>query len=94
MILRSSVTLVDKINNAKPDALLSHDGQGIFNRQFSSLMLMTIFLIGIKLSSLENTPNTIAYHESEIGLDNCPWHKRSVSTLKRAKIPGGRVVGE
>jgi hypothetical protein len=74
MILRSSVTLVDKINNAKPDALLFPDGQGIFNRQFSSLMLMTIFLIGIKSNSLEKTPNTIAYHKSEIGLDNCPWH--------------------
>jgi hypothetical protein len=72
MILRLSVTLMDKINNANPDALLSPDRQGIFNKQFSSLMLMTNFLIGIKLNSLENTPNTIAYHESEIGLDNCP----------------------
>ncbi len=36
MILRSSVTLMDKINNAKPDALLFPDGQGIFNRQFST----------------------------------------------------------
>jgi hypothetical protein len=53
IILRSSVTLVDKINNAKPDALLFPDGQGIFNRQFTSLMLMTNFLIGIKLNSLE-----------------------------------------
>jgi hypothetical protein len=51
MILRSSVTLVDKINNAKPDALLFLEGQGIFNRQFSSLMSMTNFLIGIKLNS-------------------------------------------
>jgi hypothetical protein len=67
MILHSSVTLVDKINNAKPDALLFPDGQGIFNRQFSSLMLMTNYLIGIKSNSLEKTPNTIAYHESEIG---------------------------
>jgi hypothetical protein len=74
MILRSSVTLVDKINNAKPDALLSPDGQGIFNRQFSSLMSMTIFLIGIKLNSLEKMPNAIAYQKSEIGLDNCLWH--------------------
>jgi hypothetical protein len=48
MILHSSATLVDKINNAKPDALLFADGQGIFNRQFSSLMLMTNYLIGIK----------------------------------------------
>jgi hypothetical protein len=47
MILRLSVTLVDKINNAKPDALLFPDGQGVFNRQFSSLMSMTNFLIGI-----------------------------------------------
>jgi hypothetical protein len=31
---------VDKINNAKPDALLFPDGQGIFNRQFSSLISM------------------------------------------------------
>jgi hypothetical protein len=74
IILCSSLTLVDKINNAKPDALLFPDGQGMFNRQFSSLMLMTIFLIGIKSNSLEKMPNTIAYHESEIGLDNCPWH--------------------
>jgi hypothetical protein len=74
MILRSSVTLVDKINNAKPDALLFPDGQGIFNRQFSSLMLMTDFLIGIESNSLEKMPNTIAYHKSEIVLDNCPWH--------------------
>jgi hypothetical protein len=74
MILRSSVTLVDKINNAKPDALLFPDGQGVFNRQFSSLMLMTNYLIGIKSNSLEKMPNTIAYHESEIGLDNFPWH--------------------
>jgi hypothetical protein len=65
---------MDKINNAKPDALLFPDGQGIFNRQFSSLMSMTNFLIGIKSNSLEKMPNTIAYHESEIGLDNCPWH--------------------
>ena len=49
----TSVTLIDKINNAKPDALLFPDGQGIFNRQFTSLMLMTNFLIGIKLNSLE-----------------------------------------
>ncbi len=74
MILRSSVTLVDKINNAKPDTLLFPDGQGIFNRQFSSLMSMTNFLIGIKSNSLEKTPNTIVYHKSEIGLDNSPWH--------------------
>jgi hypothetical protein len=74
MFLCLSVTLVDKINNAKSDALLFLDGQGIFNRQFSSLMSMTNFLIGIKSKSLEKTPNTIAYHESEIGLDNCPWH--------------------
>ncbi len=74
MILHSSVTLMDEINNAKPDALLFPDGQGIFNRQFSSLMLMTIFLIGIKSNSLEKMPNTIAYYESEIGLDSCPWH--------------------
>jgi hypothetical protein len=73
MILRLSVTLVNKINNAKPDALLFPDGQGIFNRQFSSLMSMTNFFIGIKSNSLEKMPNTIAYHESEIGLDNCPW---------------------
>jgi hypothetical protein len=74
MILHSSVTLVDKINNAKPDALLFPDGQGIFNRQFSSLMPMTNFLIGIKSNSLKNMPNAIAYHESGIGLDNCPWN--------------------
>jgi hypothetical protein len=74
MIRRLSVTLVDNTNNAKPDALLFPDGQGIFNRQFSSLMLMTNFSIGIKSNSLEKTPNTIAYHKSEIGLDNCPWH--------------------
>jgi hypothetical protein len=74
MILCPSVTLVDKINNAKPDALLFPDGQGIFNRQFSSLMLTTNYLIGIKSNSLEKTPNTIAYHKSDIGLDNCPWH--------------------
>jgi hypothetical protein len=74
MILCSSVTLMDKINNAKPDALLFADGQGIFSRQFSSLMLMTNYLIGIKLNSLEKTPNTIVCHESEIGLDDCPWH--------------------
>jgi hypothetical protein len=65
---------MDKINNAKLDALLFPDGHRIFNRQFSSLMSMTNFLIGIKLNSLEKMPNTIAYHESEIGLDNCPWH--------------------
>jgi hypothetical protein len=53
MILRLSITLVDKINIAKPDALLFADGQGIFNRQFSSLMLMTNYLIGIKLNSLK-----------------------------------------
>ncbi len=45
MILRLSVTLVDKINNAKPDALLFADEQGIFNKQFSSLMSMTNYLI-------------------------------------------------
>ncbi len=65
---------MDKINNAKPDVLLFADGHGIFNRQFSSLMLMTNHLIGTKSNSLEKTPNTIACHESEIGLDNCPWH--------------------
>jgi hypothetical protein len=65
---------MDKINNAKSYALLFPDGQGIFNRQFSSLMLMTNFLIGIKSNSLEKTPNTIAYHESKIGWDKCPWH--------------------
>jgi hypothetical protein len=65
---------MDKINNAKPDARLFPDRQGIFNRQFSSLMLMTNFFIGIKSNSLEKTPNTIGYNESEIGLDNCPWH--------------------
>ncbi len=74
MILRLSVTLMDKINIAKPDALLFADGQGIFNRQFFSLMLMTNYLIGIKSNSLEKRPNTIACHESEIVLDNCPWH--------------------
>jgi hypothetical protein len=74
MILRSSITLVDKINNAKPDAVLFPDGQGIFNRQFSSLMSMTNYLIGIKSNSLKKMPITIAYHESEIGLDSCPWH--------------------
>jgi hypothetical protein len=74
LILRLSVTLVDKINNVRPDALLFPDVQGIFNRQFSSLMLMTNFLIGIKPNSLKKTPNTIAYHQSEKGLDNCPWH--------------------
>ncbi len=73
MILHLSVTLVDKINNAKPDALLFADGQGIFNRQFSSLMSMTNYLIGIKLNSLEKKPNTIVCHKSEIVLDNCPW---------------------
>jgi hypothetical protein len=65
---------MDKINNAKPDALLFADGQEIFNRQFSSLMWMNNYLIGIKSNSLEKMPNTIACHESEIGLDNCPWH--------------------
>ncbi len=75
MILRSSVTLVDKINIAKPDALLFADWQGIFKRQFSSLMSMTNYLIEIKLNSLKKKkPNTIAYHESEIGLDDSPWH--------------------
>jgi hypothetical protein len=74
MIFRLSVTLVDKINNAKPDAFLFPDGRGIFNRQFSSLMSMTNILIGFKSNSLEKMPNTIAYHKSEIGLDNCPWH--------------------
>jgi hypothetical protein len=53
MILRSSVTLVDKINNAKPDALLFADGQEKFNKQFSSLLSMTNYLIGIKSNSLE-----------------------------------------
>jgi hypothetical protein len=65
---------MDKIKNAKPDALLFPDGQGIFNRQFSSLMSMTNFSIGIKSNCLEKTPNIIAFHESEIGLDNCSWH--------------------
>jgi hypothetical protein len=65
---------MDKINNAKPNAFLFADGQGIFNKQFSSLMSMTNYLIGIKSNSLEKTPSTIACHESEIGLDNCPWH--------------------
>jgi hypothetical protein len=53
MILRLSVALVDKINNEKPDALLFADGQGIFNRQFSSLVSMTNYLIGIKSNSLK-----------------------------------------
>jgi hypothetical protein len=53
MILRLRITLMDKINNANPDALLFADGQGIFNRQFSSLMLMTNYLIGIESNSLE-----------------------------------------
>jgi hypothetical protein len=44
---------VDEINNAKPDALLFADGQGIFNRQFSSLVSMTNYFIGIKSNSLE-----------------------------------------
>jgi hypothetical protein len=44
---------VDKINNAKPDAILLADGQGILNRQFFSLMLMTNYLIGIKSNSLK-----------------------------------------
>jgi hypothetical protein len=74
MILCSSVTLVDKINNAKPDALFFADGQGIFNRQSSSLVLMTNYFIGIKSNSLKKMPITIACHESEIGLDNSPWH--------------------
>ncbi len=74
MILRLSVTLVDKINNAKPDALLFADGHGIFNRQFSSLMSVTNYLIGINLNFLEKMPNTIVCHKSEIGLDNIPWH--------------------
>jgi hypothetical protein len=65
---------MNKINNAKPDTLLFADGQGIFNRQFSSLMLMTNYLIGIKSNSLEKTQDTIACHNSEIGLDNYPWH--------------------
>ncbi len=52
MILRLSVTLVYKINNAKSDALSFADGQGIFNKQFTSLMLMTNYLIGIKSNSL------------------------------------------
>jgi hypothetical protein len=43
MILHSSVTLADKINNATPDALLFPEGKGIFNRQFTSLMSMTNF---------------------------------------------------
>jgi hypothetical protein len=37
-------------------------------------MLMTNYLIRIESNSLEKMPNTIACHESEIGLDNCPWH--------------------
>jgi hypothetical protein len=60
MILCLSVTLIDKIHYAKPDALLFADGQGIFNRQFSSLKSMTNYLIGIKSNSLEKMPNTIA----------------------------------
>jgi hypothetical protein len=88
MILRLRVTLVDKINNAKPDALLFPDGQGIFNRQFSSLVLITNFLIAIKLNSLEKTPNIIAYHESEIGLDNCPWHSKKHINTKVSKDSG------
>jgi hypothetical protein len=44
---------MNKINNTKPDALLFADGQGIFNRQFSSLVLMTNYLIGIKSNSLK-----------------------------------------
>jgi hypothetical protein len=44
---------MDKINNAKPDALLFADGQGIFNRQFSGLMSITNYLIGIKSNSLK-----------------------------------------
>jgi hypothetical protein len=55
---------------------------------------MTNYLIGIKLNSLEKMPNTIVCHKSEIGLDNFLGTKRSISTLKQAKIPGGRVVGE
>jgi hypothetical protein len=53
MILRLSVTLVVKINNAKPGALLFADEQEIFNRQFSSLVLMPNYLIGIKPNSLK-----------------------------------------
>jgi hypothetical protein len=64
---------MDKISNVKPDALLFADGQGIFNRQFSSLMSMTNYLIGIKSNSLKKMPNTTACHGSEIGLDNSPW---------------------
>jgi hypothetical protein len=94
MILRLSVTLVDKINNAKPDALLFADGQGKFKRQFSSLVTMTHYLIGIKSNSLKKMPNTIVSHKSKIGLDNSPWHYRIVSTLKQTKIRGNRVVGE
>jgi hypothetical protein len=44
---------MDKINNATPDALLFADGQGIFKRQFSSLISITNYLTGIKLNSLE-----------------------------------------
>jgi hypothetical protein len=53
-----SLTLVDKINNAKPVALLFSDGQGIFNRQFSSLVLMTNYLIGIKSNTLKKKRQT------------------------------------
>jgi hypothetical protein len=42
-----------KINNTKLDALLFADGQGIFNRQFSSLVLMITYLIGIESNSLK-----------------------------------------
>jgi hypothetical protein len=49
---------MDKINNAKPDALLFADGQGIFNGQFSSLVLMTNYLIGIKSKSLKKKRQT------------------------------------
>jgi hypothetical protein len=79
---------MDKINNAKPDALLFTDGQGIFNRQFSSLVSMTNYLIGIKLNSLEKMPNTTACHESEIGLDNCPWHYKKHINTKASKDSG------
>jgi hypothetical protein len=58
MILCLSVTLVAKINNAKPDALLFVDGQGTFNRQFSSLVSMTNYFIGIKLNSLKKKCQT------------------------------------
>jgi hypothetical protein len=50
---RHDLAVDSKINNAKPDALFFADGQGIFNRQFSSLMSMTNYLIRIKSNSQE-----------------------------------------